>query len=104
MCNILWNYNTFSNITNIEKVTEFLKKGNDINVKDICGWTLLMNASYYNYKDIVKLLLKEGANINDKNKNGWTSLIYASYYNHTDIVKLLLKEGVNINDRTDLGY
>ena len=81
----------------IRKIRKLLKAGANVNTKDKNGETALMDASWDNKKNIVKLLLKAGADPNIKDKDNWTALIYASDRGNTEIVKLLLKAGANPN-------
>ena len=71
----------------------------DVNTQDNYGDTALLEASWYNNTEIVKLLLeKEGINVNTQNDYGDTALISASSNGYTEIVKLLLeKEGIDVN-------
>jgi ankyrin repeat protein len=59
-------------------------------VKDNNGFTPLMLAEGYGYKDILELLLSTGkVYVNAKDKNGLTPLTLAAEYGHIDIVELL---------------
>jgi ankyrin repeat protein len=87
----------------IKGVKIALDKGADINYKDNIGWTALLHATFYGYKDIVELLLKNGADINIKNNGGNTALIIASKFNHKNIIKLLLKNGADVNIKNKYG-
>lgn len=57
--NVAYASNNFLNENRSE-----LTNGADVNAKDKYGWSVLMSASRYGYKDIVELLIKKGANSN----------------------------------------
>jgi len=87
-----------------EVVKRFLDLGVNVNIKSFFGGTPLHIASYYEYKDIVKLLIKAGANPNARNRySGGTPLHHASNYGHKYIVKLLIKAGANPNIADNYG-
>jgi len=89
---------------NIKLVELLLQAGADINAKNNYGWTALMWASKYGYKDVVKLLIKAGADINAKTYSGWTALISASGNGHIDVVELLLQTGADVNAKDNYGW
>jgi ankyrin repeat protein len=67
------------------------------------GDTLLMiESSYENNIETIKLLIDNNVNINAKNNKGNTALINASN-NNFEIVKLLIDSGVNVNDTNNKG-
>ncbi|MBT3799786.1 MAG: ankyrin repeat domain-containing protein [Bacteroidetes bacterium] len=76
-----------------------LESGADVNRKSkiMPQNTPLIQASYYGYANIVKLLLKYDAKINDQNIEGATALMMAVMAGHVDLVKLLLLKGANKN-------
>lgn len=78
-------------------------KVNDV-TKIINGWTPLIFASRYGFKDIVSLLIDKGVDINLKSIiNNTTVLMHASIGGHLDIVKMLLDAGANINEKDKYG-
>lgn len=82
-------YNIILYFDRLEELFQACEKGDITKVKEICivkehidvsnenGWTPLMMATYYNYKEIVKYLLLEGADIYARDYNGTTILMYA---------------------------
>ncbi len=82
-------YNIILYFDRLEELFQACEKGDITKVKEICivkehidvsnenGWTPLMMATYYNYKEIVKYLLLEGADIYARDYNGATILMYA---------------------------
>ncbi|HRX63568.1 MAG TPA: ankyrin repeat domain-containing protein [Candidatus Absconditabacterales bacterium] len=82
---------------------KLIKSGEDINIKDIKGNTLLM---YYVEDGSIKLvnkLIKDGADLNIQNKLGITPLMLAVKLNYIDIAKILIKNGSNCMLRDNQG-
>jgi len=79
--------------------------GVDPNSQDDYGFrTALMEATYQNNPDIVKLLLRKGADVNLPNKEGRTALMGASGRGYSDIVKILLERPeIDVNLQDDEG-
>jgi len=77
---------------------------NDINQKNIFGWTLLHYAIVFNKNDIVDYLLKNGADVNiPSHNNNETPLMMASSRNDlVPFVKALLDRGANMDARNTL--
>jgi ankyrin repeat protein len=74
----------------------------NINAEDGEGYTALINASFTNSADIVRLLLSKGANVNASSnltikgkKTRITPLMIAKSQGHQEIVKLLTDAGAN---------
>ncbi|MFA5135565.1 MAG: ankyrin repeat domain-containing protein [Patescibacteria group bacterium] len=71
-------------------VKEALAAGADVNAKDKCGKTALIEASSrWGHTEIVKALLAAGADVNAKDECGDTALIWASYLGYTETARLL---------------
>jgi uncharacterized protein len=77
----------------IDKVKWLLAAGADVEVKDNDGWTALIYASMYGYKEVVQMLLDAGADVEVKDKWGQTALMYASMHERKDVVQALLAAG-----------
>ena len=75
----------------------------DIEATDRDGRTLLVNATFYERKQIVEFLLKLGANVNAKDRNGFTSLHAATQTGNIDIASVLLENGANVNAKNCFG-
>ena len=65
---------------NIERVTELLNEGVDVDSRYENGSTPLMFAAQNNRLDVAKFLIKKGADINAENKEKITSLMFAAEY------------------------
>lgn len=94
----------------VEKLHPFI---NDINEKDVDGWSALIVAVYNNHIEIVDFLLKNNASVDIVNNNGTTSLMYAKdaalkSNDYTIIDKLIdIRNTVNVKDffgKTVLDY
>lgn len=58
--------------------------------------TVLMEASFRNDRDVVRLLLEHGADVNAQRRDGATALIVAAHYRHDmDALSLLLQYGAD---------
>jgi ankyrin repeat protein len=68
------------------------ENGADVNRQDKRGWTSLMYAAYYNYKDIAEILLAHNASVTIKNSEGKTALDYAEEAYSGNLLDLLKKE------------
>ena len=74
----------------VEQLSNQLRRGGDINAKDMKGRTPLAIASLYGCVECVKLLLAEGADINSAAEDGTTPLYIASAQGCVECAKLLL--------------
>ncbi len=81
----------------MEKVTELIGKGADLNKVDQDGMTALMYASFNGHTKIVRLLLDEGAEVGIRDAMGRTALLYASTGPFAETVKLLLDHHADPN-------
>lgn len=75
----------------------------DIEGTDRDGRTLLINAAFYERKQIVEFLLKRGANVNAKDRNGFTALHAATQTGNLDIASVLLENGTDVNAKNCFG-
>lgn len=73
----------------------------NINIQAEYGYTALMAASKFGYKNFAKLLVKK-ADINMRDDIGTTALIFASDNGHAEIVQMLLEAGAKVNLRNDI--
>lgn len=83
-------------------VEDFIKKGGDINEKDVYGNTPLMDAVNFGKVFIAKALIKAGANVNVANIGGNTPLGSAAKV-CSKLVSPLLKAGAFIDARSKFG-
>jgi ankyrin repeat protein len=56
-----------------------IRRGANVNIQTIGGWTPLHNASWYGKILIIRILLAHGSDIGAKYKNKWTSLHCTAY-------------------------
>jgi len=80
-----------------------LKKSQDINAQDACGWTALTYAAVRGDKQMTKKLLSKGANPNIVDEDGRSILMHAVDYGYEDIVKLLIDYRANLDHRDNKG-
>ncbi|MGP8153868.1 MAG: ankyrin repeat domain-containing protein [Smithella sp.] len=75
-----------------------IDKGADVNYSIGGGDTVLMDAAWQGFSDVVELLLKKGANPNAKEElTGWTALMDAAMAGRTQTAKMLLNNGANVD-------
>jgi len=86
-----------------EIVKILLKKGADVNCKDVEGATPLIIASRTDNFKLVKLLISKGADVNAKDNLGTTALMYAAQNNSIEIANQLIIEGADINAKDNVG-
>jgi len=73
----------------IEGVKKLIEAGEDLNTRDIFGFTSLIVASYYGHFEMAVILLVAGADKDLKNYMGKTALYYAIRNHHEKIIQLL---------------
>ena len=79
------------------KISSFLNKGTNANIRDASGYTALHYASRNNHLTTVKQLLSAGACVNVLTKCGRdTPLHRAAYMGHEDVVRCLLENGADV--------
>lgn len=78
--------------------------GLDLNLPDVDGKTVLMEAAHLDYTRLARYVLKHGADVNVCDREGRTALIIAVVQRHTWLVRLLLEHGANCNVRDAGGY
>lgn len=81
---------------NIVEVSNFLRKGFQVDETDKDGNTALMTACDNNRFNVATILIANGANVNHVNKHGFTPLMFAAWKGDVDIVTLLLKHNANV--------
>lgn len=90
----------------MKDVQEALEKGADVNYAVAGkGFTILMIASAYSTKEIIKLLIEKGARVNERTtEQGFTALMYASESRESlEVVKLLIDSGAEVNATSNSG-
>ena len=73
----------------LNKISEIINKGINVNRADRLGSTPLMLAVLYNYLDLIHLLVERGANRYAKNINNMTAFDIAIYHKNDEAIKLL---------------
>ena len=69
----------------------FYSRGEDLNKKNIGGWTPLMYGCYIGHDNVVNLLLDAGVNVNVTNPKGQTPLILAASCGNESVGYFLLQ-------------
>lgn len=102
-------------VSSPEEMAKYIKAGNDVNIRDVKGNTLLQSAVAENDSpEAVEMLIRAGADVNAANTDGLTSLMIASRqannfeYNlgqmlyHEDMENINLKEVIKNNNAKNL--
>src|SRR5258708_15486099 len=74
-----------------------LQQGDDANVRDTAGRTVLLEAVAAKQTEAARLLLNSGANVNAKSTEGRTPLIEAAAQGQTDMTRLLIDARADLN-------
>ena len=82
---------------NEEVISEFLKNGFPVDVKNAQGYTALMMATYYGHQNVVTPLLAHGANRCIRDNKGHTALMGAIVKAEWSIAKQLRKVDCDVN-------
>lgn len=94
-------------LDNLQEIEQLLQQNPslDINIKDEDGYTALIHASVFGYKEVVHFLLDKGAELDAQDSHyGYTALMHASWQGHSEIVKLLLNKGADIHAKNSNGF
>ncbi|HYR89494.1 MAG TPA: ankyrin repeat domain-containing protein [Terriglobia bacterium] len=78
-------------------VRALLKKGVDVNVRDLDGTTALYWAAYENNSETAELLIRAGADVKAANRYGVAPLYLASVNGSAVLIEMLLKAGADAN-------
>ena len=90
---------------NLEAVRAALTRGEDVNSKDVRGWTPLMRAVRLKKNSIVRLLLEQPAlDLNLADNNGWTALHYAVFKDMEGVRLLLADPRLDPNQKNNDGH
>ncbi len=90
-------YNVRSNANMTLTVQYLLKRGANVNAKNISNVTALLLASRLGHTDIVQLLCERGADVKQATFMGNTALHAAAREGHLQIVNLLCENGADVN-------
>jgi hypothetical protein len=74
-----------------------LQQGDDPNVRNTAGRTVLLEAVAAKQTEAARLLLTSGANVNAKSTEGRTPLIEAAAQGQPDMARLLIDAGADLN-------
>ena len=77
------------------ELSELLKQGLDVDLRDAKGNTLLMLSSYHGKTEVVRMLLKSGATVDLRNEKGQTPLGGVAFKGYAEIATLLLDAGAD---------
>src|SRR5262245_51131262 len=81
----------------VERVTELLRAGCDVNKLASDENTALMRAAYYGHADLVAMLLREGADPTKPAKDGASALFWACRCGHEATARMRIVAGANVN-------
>jgi fucose 4-O-acetylase-like acetyltransferase len=88
----------------LEAVQQYIKSGNDLDVKEQMGGSnALTTAAVFGKTEIARLLIDAGADVNMVNNEGSTALHSAAFFCRTEIVNALLENGVDKNIKNKSG-
>jgi ankyrin repeat protein len=89
---------------NLESISKGLEANPELlHTKDPRGATPLIMASYYDHRDVVRLLLSKGARIDEKDGSGNTALMGVCFKGYEEMAKILLEAGADVNARNGMG-
>jgi quinoprotein dehydrogenase-associated probable ABC transporter substrate-binding protein len=86
------------------RIRLLVKKGADINARDLQGYAPIHTAARKRHADQVKLFAELGANVNEPDSDGMTPLQHAVMRNHVPTVKALLERGADIEGKNSQDY
>ena len=81
---------------NVAEVSNFLRKGFDVDEPDKKGNTALIYACRNNHFITAVILIENKGNVNHASKFGFTPLMFTSWKGHVDVVSLLLKHNADV--------
>ncbi|MDX5526934.1 MAG: ankyrin repeat domain-containing protein [Wolbachia endosymbiont of Andrena nigroaenea] len=76
---------------NIDKVKDYIRKGADVNARDINGWNALHYAAREDKLDVTKFFLDQNLSIDTKNNKGETPLHIAACFGSKGIIRSFVK-------------
>ena len=79
----------------LDRLSELIKVGADVNKCDRYGYSALMRASLSGHDECIPVLLEAGAELELANNNGWTALMNACHSGREASTLTLLNVGAN---------
>jgi len=86
-----------------ESLSEWLRRGSDVNEVDPYGYTPLVNASLRGCKKSVQCLINNGADVNKKAIHGYSPLHAAAQNGHAAVAAILIDNGADMEARNNDG-
>jgi ankyrin repeat protein len=89
-------FNAINN-NDIVAVKKSIKAGADVNAKNICGNTPLIEACMIDNYEIAEVLIEAKADVNAESDLGYTAMMEAYINKNIKIIKLLMLNGADYN-------
>ncbi|KAK1902002.1 Protein phosphatase 1 regulatory inhibitor subunit 16B [Dissostichus eleginoides] len=86
----------------LEDVQELMNQGEEVNMQDSQGATLLHIAAASGYVQAAELLLEGGARMDLRDSDGWQPLHAAACWGQMHVAELLVSHGASLNAKTFL--
>ena len=88
---------------NVEKISQLIQGGADVNQTNQLGKTPLFMAAASDATDVIACLVRYNADVNAKDNKGWTPIFYATIQDNSAAVNELIKHKANVNIYGELG-
>ncbi|VAX25999.1 hypothetical protein MNBD_NITROSPINAE02-1660 [hydrothermal vent metagenome] len=89
----------------IARVKALIKKGADVNSRDMLGVSALMFAIIMDNPEIAKILIDSGAEVNGRDIVGSSALMFAADMgSQAETLHLLISAGADVNARDNMGW
>jgi len=88
---------------NLEKVTQLIEEGANVNIRNDSGVTPLHLAAYRGDKDIAEILILKGADIDSQTDAGDTPLMWAVKREKSNLVELIVQKGATVDLKDGIG-
>ena len=92
--------------SNMDVVRYLMRRGADVHLKDVDGFTALLYAITSDSDfalDILRFLIQNGADVNTRNLDEATPLMLASWNGYLDKVKFLIEQGADVDAQDHKG-
>jgi len=87
-----------------EEVRRAVAAGDNVEAKDVGGWTPLHHASFRGHWGVVRVLLNAGADVSSKSRDGRTPLHRAALGGRVYVARELLDAGADLSARDNKGW